>query len=101
MPCDRLGVVDHPTCSAEEGWLVGACGDLTADHLKRRPMPLTDWELWSVANLVIEQHGDDARAHALARRWSLEAEGDSGGVATWSSILARIGELQAKPITGH
>ena len=57
-------------------------------------MTVAAWEFWSVANMLISSHGDDAEAVAsdnLAR--SLEA-GDSGEIIVWKEVGAKIGEIR-------
>jgi hypothetical protein len=50
-------------------------------------------ELWACANLLVQQHGDDARAHAAMRIAALSGNGDHKGVATWQAIATRIEQL--------
>lgn len=54
---------------------------------------IEDRELWACANLLVEQHGDGARAHAEMRIAALSAGGDTKGVATWQAIATRIEQL--------
>ena len=58
---------------------------------------ISEWELWAVAVKLVEQHGDDAHAHALGRQRELEVKGDTGGVNAWTAIAARIRALQERP----
>jgi hypothetical protein len=58
---------------------------------------LSEWELWAIANFVIEQHCDHARAHAIEQLEALATADDTNGVAAWPAILDRIEQLQAKP----
>ena len=57
---------------------------------------LSEWELWAVAQQVIEQRGDGAGAFADERISRLGAAGNERGVAVWTAVAARIGELQAQ-----
>lgn len=54
---------------------------------------IEDRELWACANLLVQQHGDGARAHADTRIAALSDEGDRKGVATWQAIASRIEQL--------
>jgi hypothetical protein len=54
---------------------------------------IEDRELWACANLLVQQHGDGARAHADNRIAALFADSDHKGVATWQAIATRIEQL--------
>jgi len=56
-------------------------------------MTLTDWELWAVANKVLQQHGENAPLHVAERIGALTFAGDDGGVAAWKGIERRLLEL--------
>lgn len=58
-------------------------------------MPLTEWELWTVANETICQHDAEAIAFAEARAAALLQEGDEAGAMTWIDIAVRIERLQS------
>lgn len=58
---------------------------------------LTDWELWAVANAVLNQHGDQARQFVTGRIEALAAEGDEGGVTAWQAIGRRMAILAGPP----
>ena len=58
---------------------------------------LSDWELWAVANKLIEQRGDQAPAFAATRIEELARAGDRDGVAAWEAISTRVGQLSAPP----
>ena len=58
---------------------------------------LTDWELWAVANTVLNLHGDQAPMFVARRIEALTAEGDGGGVAAWQAIARRMETLAAPP----
>jgi hypothetical protein len=51
---------------------------------------LSDWELWSAANMVLKQHGERAPMFVAERIGALALEGDMAGVATWRAIAHRI-----------
>lgn len=55
---------------------------------------LTDWELWAVANFVLEQHGDEAPMFVAARIGALALEGDDAGIAAWREVARRMTELR-------
>jgi hypothetical protein len=49
---------------------------------------------WRAANLLIQQHGAGAAAHAERRSLELALAGDTEGARAWLRILEAIGELQ-------
>jgi len=55
---------------------------------------LTDWELWAVANKVLEQHGEDVGAFLQERIETLGEAGDLDGVETWLAVAQRILAMQ-------
>lgn len=50
--------------------------------------------IWSCANTLIKQHGDDAWFHASMHADALFEAGDLDGHNMFKAILARIEELQ-------
>ncbi|UVO53737.1 DUF6961 family protein [Sphingomonas sp. SUN039] len=56
---------------------------------------IEDRELWACANLLVQQHGDAARAHANKRTADLSDVGDLRGAAIWHAIADRIERLGA------
>jgi hypothetical protein len=58
---------------------------------------LSQWELWAVANKILEQHGEDARDFIAERRRQLQACGDAAGVDAWARIVACVEQLEAEP----
>lgn len=59
---------------------------------------IDDRELWACANLLIEQHGDQAWLVAAQRADALLEQGENEGHYTFLGILERIKELeQTKP----
>jgi hypothetical protein len=61
------------------------------------PILLTDWELWAVANNVIDQHGERAPLFVVGRIGLLAAKGDEAGVATWKEVARRVMQLTDRP----
>ncbi len=57
-------------------------------------MPITDREIWTVANLYVMVLGRDARARAQERAAALEVEGDAEGQAIWVLVDRAIEEMQ-------
>ena len=56
-------------------------------------MPISDREIWTVANLLIKRYGSDAKLEAGTRADALLAEGDLEGQAVWLRICRAIDEL--------
>jgi hypothetical protein len=53
-----------------------------------------DPDIWRVATLLLDQHGDEAALRAAQRADKLMDEGDMEGVAVWRRIVTAIEELQ-------
>jgi hypothetical protein len=58
---------------------------------------LSDWELWSAANMVLKQHGERTPIFVAERIGALALEGDMDGVETWKAIARRIVDLSPSP----
>lgn len=56
--------------------------------------------VWACANILIQQHGEDAWFHASLRADELLAVGDLDGHAMFKAILARIESLEQMQPTG-
>jgi hypothetical protein len=55
---------------------------------------VSDKDIYISANIVIEQHGDDAFDHAVMQAAYHTKIGDMGGKDAWGRILYAIVELQ-------
>ena len=55
---------------------------------------IPDLHLYRSANLLVEQHGEDARVHAAMRADAMLEKGTLDGLATWKQILRVVEELQ-------
>jgi len=56
-----------------------------------------DLDIWSAANLLIEQHGDRAEGVAAMRHADMLVDKDEAGARLWSRIRQAVVELQRKP----
>jgi hypothetical protein len=56
-------------------------------------MPITEWEIWACANMLLAQHDEDAWFHAAQRADELLAQGDRAGQRVFLRVLARIEAL--------
>jgi hypothetical protein len=54
----------------------------------------SDLDIWRSAQLLVQQHGEDAPIHAAMRADAMLEAGDLDGLATWKRILRAIAELQ-------
>jgi hypothetical protein len=54
---------------------------------------LTDWELWAVANEVMQQHGERASVHIAERIGALALAGNGPGVEAWKAVAVRVQSL--------
>jgi len=68
-------------------------GNDLADHYRR--LMIEDREIWACANLLVQQHGENAWFVAARRADELLAQGEMEGHRTFRRILARIKELEA------
>ena len=65
-------------------------------------MPISDWELWAVANRLVEEDGRRASLKVAERLLELEAAGDMEGHITWLMIGERVTKLlRQKPAPGE
>ena len=55
---------------------------------------IPDLDLYRAANVIIKQHGEDARIEAAMRADATLEAGDLDGYAVWKRILRAVGELQ-------
>lgn len=53
-------------------------------------------ELWGAPSMLLKQHGERIDDH-VAERIEALAAGDSGGVALWRDLPARIERLRVSP----
>ena len=56
---------------------------------------IEDQEIWACANLLLKQHGADARSTATQRAGELLRAGDLAGYRVFLRILDRIKQLEA------
>ncbi len=54
----------------------------------------SDLDVYRAANLLFEQHGDEAPFHAALRADALLDAGDLEGAAVWRRILKAVEELR-------
>lgn len=55
---------------------------------------IATWELWSVANMLISTHGDDAEPHAQQKLSQALAENDEGGEIVWIGVLTQLRKIR-------
>jgi hypothetical protein len=56
---------------------------------------------YRAAKILIDQHGDEAKAHAGRRMQELLEQGDDAGAAAWVDIAFAIDELRRGPLPGE
>ena len=60
-------------------------------------MAIPETNIWRAANLLVQQHGDDAERVAVHRVEEMNELNDLGGSLTWGRIRVAVAELlQAK-----
>ncbi len=57
---------------------------------------ISDLDIWRSANLLIQQHGDQADLEAAQRADAMLDKGDMDGRRVWLDILEKVMELQRK-----
>jgi hypothetical protein len=62
---------------------------------------IADLDVYCVAKLLVDQHGEDAALHAAGRADELLEDGDLDGAATWRAIMFAIEELQRGRLDGE
>jgi len=62
--------------------------------------PTSDKDIWRSANLLIQQHGEDAGIHAAQMVDKFLEEGDLDGHKTWLRILKAIESFEDKTPSG-
>jgi hypothetical protein len=65
--------------------------------MKRPSLPKVDtepaiatWELWTVANMLVTTHGDEAEAHAQAQLAEAMDNSDEAGEIVWSGVITQL-----------
>ena len=61
---------------------------------------IAKWELWTVANMLISTHGDDAEAHAVAKLAEAEAAKDEGGEIVWRGVITQLERIRCESEQG-
>lgn len=59
-------------------------------------MPISQWELWAVANMMVSAHGEDAEAEVNRRVESARTSGDTAGETVWRGVQGKVAELRAE-----
>ncbi len=55
---------------------------------------IPDIDIWRSANLLVQQHGQDAPIQAAMRADAMLEAGDLDGYAVWQRVLRAVEELQ-------
>ena len=61
---------------------------------------VSDRDIWTTANSLIKQHGEDAVIHAAMRHDELLDQGDVDGVFVWKRVIKAVREFQAEEPPG-
>ncbi|MCZ6860761.1 MAG: hypothetical protein O7I42_10880 [Alphaproteobacteria bacterium] len=59
---------------------------------------ITNFAIYSAANIIAKQYGKDARLHATKRATAMLKAGDLDSYAVWKRILRAVEELQGKDL---
>ena len=58
-------------------------------------MSVAPWEYWTVANMLISTHGDDAEEKAQFRITEARENNDEAGAIVWTAILTKIDTIRS------
>jgi len=58
---------------------------------------IPDLDIWRTANLLIQQHGENAEKVAIRRAEEMNEENDLDGFMTWRRIRTAVATLQGRP----
>ena len=56
---------------------------------------IAEIDIYRTANLLIQQHGEEASIHAAMKADEMLEKGDLDGKAVWLRVVKAIGELHA------
>ena len=59
---------------------------------------ISELDIWRAANLLIRQHGENAKIIAAHRADELLERGDRDGQIVWLRITRAVAELQSAPV---
>lgn len=51
---------------------------------------IAKWELWSVANMLVSVHGDNAEGHAQSKLAEALENQDEGGKIVWQGVITQL-----------
>ena len=63
-------------------------------------MPIDDIDVYRLAQMLIDHHGDGAAENATGRAERFAGEGDAEGEAIWRRVVAAIEELERMEADG-
>lgn len=64
-------------------------------QLDTKPVIAT-WELWSVAQMLVATHGDEAESLAQAKLAEAKGQGDEADEIVWSGVITQLKRLREK-----
>ncbi len=59
-------------------------------------MTVASWEFWSLANMLITTHGDDAENEAARQLHVAEEQNDQGQKVVWTEVIKKLGQLRSE-----
>lgn len=54
------------------------------------------WELWTVAQMLVATHGDEAESHAQAKLAEAKGQGDEAEEIVWSGVISQLARIREK-----
>ena len=62
-------------------------------------MTVRPWEIWSLCQMLITSHGEQAEAHARSKMDEANTEGKSGERIVWQMVLRRLPDCRSEAST--
>jgi hypothetical protein len=61
----------------------------SSSKIEREPI-VSKWELWTVAQMLVSTHGDEAEAHAQTQLAEARATDDEAGEIIWTGVITQL-----------
>lgn len=84
------------TASANTTAAISARCDGPGSHENpHAPMTVKPWEIWTLCQMLITTHGDEAETHARAKMNEADSDNKSGERLVWKMVIDRMPECRA------
>ena len=55
---------------------------------------IATWELWTVAQMLVSTHGDDAESHARSKLAEATDQADEAAEIVWSGVITQLRSIR-------